>query len=59
MADKKKSSSVKLYSGADENFEKGCKGANIPLTKRQYKKWQKKEGLAYRFYVENKGTNSL
>lgn len=54
MADKPKKATVRLYSGNDTAFQNACKGANTPPTKRQFKKFSRKEGLAYRYMVENK-----
>ena len=37
---------LKKEEGLDERFFKMCEKAEIPPTKRQWKKWQKNKGLA-------------
>lgn len=39
--------SVKMYGGGVNLFEAGCKLAQLPPTKRQFKKWQKGKGKAF------------
>jgi len=40
---------IKLYDGPDYLFQDACGLADIPATRRQYKKWLRKQGTAYKF----------
>ncbi|MBC8435235.1 hypothetical protein H8D91_01910 [archaeon] len=40
---------IKMAEGVNVTFKKACELAEIPATRRQWKKWQKGKGLARKF----------
>lgn len=38
---------IKMYQGTDNRFIDACKKADVKPTRRQYKKYQRKQGKAY------------
>jgi hypothetical protein len=39
--------SIRMHDGSDAAFVAACEKAGVKPTRRQYKKWQRKEGSAY------------
>ncbi len=47
---------ILAYKGNNEEFKKACEAAKLPLTKRQFKKFEKGQGTAYKYHLELKRT---